>query len=58
MTPAVNFARQQKITHTIHQYQHDTDADSYGLEAVDKLGLEANRVFKTLIVNIDKQLFF
>lgn len=53
MTPAINQLKQQKKTFEIHQYQHDTNAQSFGLEAVEKLSLNAAQVFKTLVVCTD-----
>lgn len=53
MTPAINSAAKAKITYHIHEYTHDTAAESYGLEAAEKLGLEPHRVFKTLVVALD-----
>lgn len=50
MTPAINLAKQKKINHTIHQYDHDATAESYGGEAAEKLGLDVAQVFKTLVV--------
>lgn len=57
MTPAINAAKKHKICFKVHEYQHDASAESFGLEAAEKLGLQANRVFKTLVVELaDKQL--
>ena len=53
MTPAINLAKKLKITHTVHEYPHDPDSDSYGLEAAEKLEVAPERVFKTLIVRMD-----
>ena len=53
MTPAINIARKQGITHHIHQYEHDPSVASYGTEAADVLGLDGNRVFKTLLVSLN-----
>lgn len=53
MTPAINQLKKQKITFRILQYAHDSSSDNYGLEAVEKLSLEAEQVFKTLVVNLD-----
>ena len=53
MTPAINMARKAKINHRIHEYQHDPSSDSYGTEAVEKLGLAPEQVFKTLVVSLD-----
>lgn len=53
MTPAILLARKQDIAHQIHEYGHDPASESYGTEAADKLGLDPNRVFKTLVVELD-----
>lgn len=55
MTPAIVLAKQQKLTYHIHEYTHDTNAPSYGLEAAEKLGVEAQQVFKTLVIETDSQ---
>ncbi len=54
MTPAINLAKKQKISYRIHEYHHDANAPSYGLEAAEKLNLSPERVFKTLVVSDDK----
>ena len=51
MTPAINQLKALGINHNLHEYVHDASAASYGLEAADKLGVEATRVFKTLVVD-------
>jgi Cys-tRNA(Pro)/Cys-tRNA(Cys) deacylase len=53
MTPAINAAKKAGITHRIHEYEHDASAASYGLEAAEKLGVSPDRVFKTLIAELD-----
>ncbi|MET4693343.1 Cys-tRNA(Pro) deacylase [Endozoicomonas lisbonensis] len=53
MTPAINLAKKANIPFTVHEYQHDVGADSYGQEAAQKLGLNPQQVFKTLIVKLD-----
>ena len=53
MTPAIIFLKRQKVDFQVHQYQHDKSSESYGLEAVEKLHLDAQRVFKTLVVCLD-----
>ncbi|MET1219357.1 MAG: Cys-tRNA(Pro) deacylase [Glaciecola sp.] len=55
MTPAIKLAQKQKLVHTIHAYEHDKTAQSYGLEAAEKLNLPAERVFKTLVVALSDQ---
>ncbi|WP_394129051.1 Cys-tRNA(Pro) deacylase [Shewanella maritima] len=57
MTPAIMAAKRSNINYQLHEYQHDAQAQSYGLEAAEKLGLNPEQVFKTLVVNVDvKQL--
>ncbi len=53
MTPAVNAARKAGIPFTLHEYEHDPNTQSYGLEAAEKLGFDPARVFKTLIIELD-----
>jgi len=53
MTPAIRQLEQQKKSFKTHQYQHDTNAQSFGLEAVEKLSINAEQVFKTLVVCTD-----
>ena len=54
MTPAINLLKQQRTAHRVLSYEHDPAAASYGLEAVDKLGLDAASVFKTLLTATEK----
>ena len=44
------------VAFAVHEYRHDPRAASYGLEAVEKLGLDAARVFKTLVADVDGAL--
>lgn len=53
MTPAVIAAQRAKITYSVHAYEHDPNAASYGLEAAEKLGLDPAQVFKTLVASVD-----
>lgn len=53
MTPAIHLLKKKKIPYTIHQYSHDTRVTAYGLEAVEKLGISSERIFKTLVVSLD-----
>ena len=53
MTPAINVAKKSKTLHKLHEYEHDSKVESYGLEAADKLNVEAQRVLKTLVVQVD-----
>jgi len=51
MTPAINAAKKAKIKYTVHEYDHDPAAPSFGEEAAEKLGVPPERVFKTLVVD-------
>ncbi len=53
MTPAIEQAKRNGIAFEIHAYTHDPAHQSYGLEAVEKLGLDPGRVFKTLVIEAD-----
>lgn len=57
MTPACKLLKSQKINYSLHEYEHDPAAKSFGLEAAEKLGLAFNEVFKTLMVTDDKNYF-
>jgi len=55
-TPATTAARKAGIEHRVHEYEHDPDAASYGLEAAEALGQDPERVFKTLVADLDGTL--
>jgi Cys-tRNA(Pro)/Cys-tRNA(Cys) deacylase len=55
MTPAVVAAERAGIPFTLHEYEHEPGA-AYGLEAAAKTGVDAARVFKTLVVSQDGAL--
>ena len=52
-TPATKAAERAGVSFTLHEYVHDERARSFGDEAVEKLGWDADRVFKTLVVSVD-----
>jgi Cys-tRNA(Pro)/Cys-tRNA(Cys) deacylase len=52
-TPAIVLLVKQKVSHRVHEYAHDPRSASYGTEATDLLGLPAERVFKTLVAEVD-----
>lgn len=53
MTPAINLAKKLKLNYQIHEYEHDPNHPSFGLEAAEKMGVEPARVFKTLVASDD-----
>jgi len=55
MTPGINSAKKNQITYHVHEYIHDANSESYGEEAANKLGVAANRVFKTLVVSLENK---
>jgi Cys-tRNA(Pro)/Cys-tRNA(Cys) deacylase len=55
-TPATRAAHEAGITYTLHEYDHDARAASYAGEAAEALGLDPERVFKTLVVAVDDDL--
>jgi Cys-tRNA(Pro)/Cys-tRNA(Cys) deacylase len=55
-TPAIAAAEQAKIAYSVHEYEHDPKANSYGLEAAERMGVDPSRVFKTLVVDLDGSL--
>lgn len=57
MTPACKLLQSKKIPFTVHEYEHDAQAKSFGLEAAEKLGLNVEEVFKTLLVTDEKNYF-
>ncbi|WP_319777876.1 Cys-tRNA(Pro) deacylase [Maridesulfovibrio sp.] len=57
MTPAINIAKKKKIKFKVHEYEHDPSAEAYGKEAAEKLGVDPERVFKTLVAGSGRDLF-
>ena len=54
MTPALDLLKKARAEHRIHSYEHDPKAASYGLEAAEKLGLQPEQVFKTLLAATER----
>jgi Cys-tRNA(Pro)/Cys-tRNA(Cys) deacylase len=44
------------IPHVLHRYAHDPRHPSYGQEASEALGVPPDRVFKTLVADVDGHL--
>ncbi len=55
-TPAVAVLTEAGVPFRTHAYEHDPAAPSYGLEAAAALGVAPERVFKTLLVDVDGTL--
>jgi Cys-tRNA(Pro)/Cys-tRNA(Cys) deacylase len=53
MTPAIDTLKRLGIPHQVHAYAHEPGTTGYGQEAADKLGINPDHVFKTLVVSID-----
>lgn len=55
-TPATVALTSAGIRYAAHEYDHDPAAPSFGLEAAQALGVEPDRVFKTLLADVDGRL--
>lgn len=55
-TPATVALDRAGVSFTPHTYEHDPAAESFGLEAAHALGVDPERVFKTLLVSVDSGL--
>jgi len=55
-TPATAALTRAGLPFTVHTYDHDPAAPSYGLEAAEALGLDPARVYKTLLASVDQRL--
>lgn len=55
-TPATVALDRAGVSYALHPYDHDPRADSYGLEAAEELGVDAARVFKTLLASLQGEL--
>ena len=55
-TRATDLLARLKIPYTVHSYEHDPRAGAYGLEAAAALGVPPERVFKTLVAEVDERL--
>lgn len=55
-TPAVTLAARAGVAFEVHRYDHDPDEPSYGAEAAEALGVDPDRVYKTLVTLVDGRL--
>jgi Cys-tRNA(Pro)/Cys-tRNA(Cys) deacylase len=55
-TPALTAVERAGIKFSLHEYEHDPKAASYGDEAAEKLDVDPVRLFKTLVVSVDGEL--
>jgi Cys-tRNA(Pro)/Cys-tRNA(Cys) deacylase len=54
-TPATALLAKQGVAHRVHSYDHGA-GQAYGPEAAERLGLDPERVFKTLVAEVDGAL--
>ncbi|MFG2342948.1 Cys-tRNA(Pro) deacylase [Streptomyces phaeochromogenes] len=55
-TPATAALTAAGVEFTVHSYEHDPSHPSYGEEAAEAMGVSPDRVFKTLVADIDGEL--
>ncbi|MCX4822430.1 Cys-tRNA(Pro) deacylase [Streptomyces sp. NBC_01142] len=55
-TPATVALTAAGTAFTVHAYDHDPSSPSYGEEAAAALGVSPDRVFKTLVADVDGEL--
>ncbi|MEO5840123.1 MAG: Cys-tRNA(Pro) deacylase, partial [Acidimicrobiales bacterium] len=52
-TPATALLRQRGVEFAVHEFTHMTGDRNYGTVAAESLGIDARRVFKTLLAKVD-----
>jgi Cys-tRNA(Pro)/Cys-tRNA(Cys) deacylase len=55
-TPATVALTAAGVAYTVHSYDHDPSHPSYGEEAAEAMGVSPDRVFKTLVADVDGAL--
>ncbi len=55
-TPATAALTRAEAEFTLHPYEHDAAAQAYGEEAADALGVPYERIFKTLVAELESGL--
>lgn len=53
MTPAVKLLDAKKVDYQLHRFEVEASDEGYGLAAAKALGVEPERVFKTLVVSFN-----
>ncbi len=53
MTPAINELERSGVPFSVHEYERGESLHDFGREAAEKLGLDPDQVFKTLLVTVD-----
>lgn len=52
MTPAIVELERAGAAFVVHQFEHDPSVRHYGLAAAEQLGVDPDRVFKTLLAEV------
>ena len=52
-TPATKVLDSAKATYSLHTYEYDPSAQKVGMQAAEEMGVEPDRVLKTLMVLVD-----
>ncbi|WP_403024186.1 Cys-tRNA(Pro) deacylase [Salinibacterium sp. GXW1014] len=55
-TPATVALDAAGIRYSVHSYEHDPSNTNFGLEAAEAIGVDPDRVFKTLLADVDGRL--
>lgn len=55
-TPAIAALTRLGIKFTLHEYEHAEGATDFGDEAARELGVDASRIYKTLLTEVDSVL--
>lgn len=55
-TPATAALAESGVPYALHSYRHDPQVTDYGDEAATELGVAPERVFKTLLADVDGDL--
>ena len=52
-TPAIVVLARQRVAHRVHTYSVDADTPNYGAAVAEAMGVAPERVFKTLVTEVD-----